>query len=78
MDNAFNKDFGFQFKAKTPNNFGETPISHLSNVSQSDMFNCSLSDFFNRGTNYEATQNLKGINRIKIKMEKKKEMNYIL
>jgi len=59
MDNAFNKDFGFQLEAQAPNNFGETPISHLS---QSDLFNCSPSDFFNRGTNYEITKNMKGIN----------------
>ena len=62
MDNIFNKDFGFQLESQTPNNFGETPISHLSNVSQSDMFNCSPSDFFNRGTNFEAGKNMKGIN----------------
>ena len=62
MDNIFNKDFGFQLESQTPNNFGETPISHLSNVSQSDMFNCSPSDFFNRGTNFEAGKNIKGIN----------------
>ena len=62
MDNIFNKDFGFQLESQTPNNFGETPISHLSNVSQSDMFNCSPSDFFNRGSNFEAGKNMKGIN----------------
>ena len=62
MDNIFNKDFGFQLESQTPNNFGETPISHLSNVSQSDMFNCSPSDFFNRGSNFDAGKNMKGIN----------------
>ena len=62
MDTAFNKDFGFQLEGQTPNNYAETPISHLSNVSQSDMFNCSPSDFFNRGNNADIGKNMKGIN----------------
>ena len=61
MDNAFNQEFGFQLEG-TSNNYGETPVSHLSNVSQSDMFNCSPSEFFNRGNNVELTKSMKGIN----------------
>ena len=46
MDNTFNKDFGFQLEAQTFNNIGETPISNLTKVIQSDMFNSSPSDYF--------------------------------
>ena len=59
MDTMLNKDFGFSLEPKANNNIGETP-SHLSNFSQSDMFNCSPSEFFNRGTNNETGKNLDG------------------
>jgi len=56
MDINMNKDFGFSLEKSTnTNNFQETP-SHLSN-SQSDMFNCSPSIFFNKGTNNDVTKN---------------------
>ena len=50
VDNLLGGDIGFSgFSLENGNSncFGER-ISHLSNVSQSDMFNCSPSDFFNR------------------------------
>ena len=62
MDNIFNKDFGFKLETPNSNNMGETPISHLSNMSQNDMFNCSPSDFFNRGTNVEMGKSINKIN----------------
>ena len=62
MDNIFNKDYGFQLETPNTNNLGETPISHLSNISQNDMFNCSPSDFFNRGVNNEVGKNMNKIN----------------
>ena len=47
VDSIFGGDMGFSLENGNSNCFGER-ISHLSNISQSDMFNCSPSEFFNR------------------------------
>ena len=47
VDNLVGGDIGFSLENNNSNCFGER-ISHLSNISQSDMFNCSPSEFFNR------------------------------
>jgi len=47
IDNVLGADKGFSLENGNSNCFGER-ISRLSNISQSDMFNCSPSEFFNR------------------------------
>ena len=47
VDSILGGDMGFSLENGNSNCFGER-ISHLSNISQSDMFNCSPSEFFNR------------------------------
>ena len=61
VDNILGGDMGFSLENGNSNCFGER-ISHLSNISQSDMFNCSPSDFFNR-TSYGvgSEKNLDGL-----------------
>ena len=49
VDNMLNGDLGFSLENGNSNIYGER-ISHLSNVSQSDMFNFSPSEFFNRNS----------------------------
>ena len=50
VDTILGGDIGFSLENGNSNCFGER-ISHLSNISQSDMFNCSPSEFFNRKSN---------------------------
>ena len=75
MDNIFNKDFGFQLEGQNINNYEQTPISHISNQSQSDIFNFSPSDFFNKGVNNELGKSLKGLNSIEPENEEDKNKN---
>ncbi len=49
IDNLLGTDIGFSLENNNSNCFGDR-ISHVSNISQSDMFNCSPSDFFNRNS----------------------------
>ena len=49
VDNMLGGDLGFSLENGSSNCFGER-ISHLSNISQSEMFNYSPSDFFNRAS----------------------------
>ena len=49
VDNILNGDLGFSLENGNSNIFGER-ISHLSNISQSEMFNFSPSEFFNRNS----------------------------
>ena len=60
IDIGFNKDFGFSLENQNINNFPDTP-SQVSN-GQSDMFNCSPSIFFNKGTINELGKNLEELN----------------
>ena len=60
IDIGFNKDFGFSLENQNLNNFPDTP-SQVSN-GQSDMFNCSPSIFFNKGTINELGKNLEELN----------------
>ena len=75
MDNIFNKDFGFQLDGQNINNYEQTPISHISNQSQSDIFNFSPSDFFNKGVNNELGKSLKGLNSIEQENDEDKNKN---
>ena len=75
MDNIFNKDFGFQLDGQNINNYEQTPISHISNQSQSDIFNCSPSDFFIKGVNNELKKSLKELNSIEPENEEDKNKN---
>ena len=60
VDNLIGGDKGFSLENGNTNCFGER-ASHLSNISQNDIFNCSPSEFFNR-TSYgvNADKNLDG------------------
>ena len=49
MDNILGADMGFSLENGNSNCLGER-ISHLSNISQSEMFNCSPSEIFNRAS----------------------------
>ena len=60
IDIGFNKDMGFSLDNQNSNNFPDTP-SQVSN-GQSDMFNCSPSIFFNKGTINELGKNLEELN----------------
>ena len=59
LENIYNNDIGFQLENK---NGGETRISQMSNTSQSDKFNYSPSDFFNKKINNDLGKSFKGIN----------------
>ena len=59
LDNYFNNDFGFQLENK---NGVETRLSQMSNTSQSDKYNCSPSEIFNRKTINDLGKSFKGIN----------------
>ncbi|MBQ9871016.1 MAG: hypothetical protein IJM27_03715 [Eubacterium sp.] len=59
VDNLLGGDIGFSLENSNSNCFGER-ISHLSNISQSDMFNCSPSDFFNRKSYGMSEKNIDG------------------
>lgn len=59
LDNFLNNDFGFQLENK---NGGETRVSQMSNTSQSDRFNCSPSEIFNRKTVNDLGKSFKKIN----------------
>ena len=56
----FNIDMGFSLENQNSSNFPDTP-SQVSN-GQSDMFNCSPSIFFNKGTINELGKNLEELN----------------